>query len=95
MFFHRRPEADDALEGQLVEALRALKGKIPGILELSCGVNLTPERGNGNQVALRVLFKDVESLRAYGPHPAHQAVIPLVERYADSSSIVDYTDPGI
>jgi hypothetical protein len=56
----------------VVKHFLALKDSIPGILELSIGPNITPERGGGFTHALRVLFRDEQSLRIYGPHPEHE-----------------------
>ncbi len=64
------PEAID----RAVQGLRDLKDMIPGILELSCGVNFT-DRGKGFTHGLLVRFTDKAALDGYGPHPAHQAVV--------------------
>lgn len=56
-----------------LDALRALKNEIPGILELTCGENFT-NRSQGFTHALYVRFVDKEALAAYGPHPKHVAV---------------------
>lgn len=90
VFFKRRAGATPELEQQLVAALQGLKDKVPGILELSCGTNITPERGKGFTLALRVLFPDRQALAQYGPHPNHQAVLPLVQQYAEELVVVDY-----
>lgn len=64
------PEQIDAV----MEALRELKAKIPGIVDLSCGENFC-DRAQGFQHGLVVRFTDREALAAYSPHPAHQAVV--------------------
>lgn len=38
---------------------------------MSIGPTITPHRSNGYTHALRVLFKDEASLRAYDGHPEH------------------------
>lgn len=63
----------DAIE-QAVQGLRDLKSKIPGIMDLSCGVNFT-DRGKGFTHALVVRFVDRAALDVYGPHPEHQRVV--------------------
>ena len=60
--------------GKVMTELRELKGKIPGILDLSCGTNFS-ERSKGFTHGLVVRFKDRASLETYGPHPEHQRVV--------------------
>ncbi len=62
-----------AIEAATTE-LRALKGKIEGIVDLSCGANFS-DRAQGFTHGLVVRFTDRAALEAYGPHPAHQYVV--------------------
>jgi len=64
------PQAIDAA----VAELRALKGKIRGIIDLSCGTNFS-DRSAGFTHGLVVRFTDRAALDAYGPNPAHQHVV--------------------
>jgi hypothetical protein len=64
------PEAID----NVLQELRALKGKIDGIVELTCGADFSG-RAQGFTHGLYVRFKDRAALEAYGPHPAHQHVV--------------------
>lgn len=57
-----------------IEALKKLKDKIPGIIDLSCGENFS-ERAKGFQHGLVVKFSDRSALDAYIPHPVHQQVV--------------------
>ncbi len=59
---------------EALNALKALKDKIPGIVDLSCGKNFS-ERNQGFQHALMVRFNDQTSLDNYFPHPEHQEVV--------------------
>ena len=54
--------------------LRALKTKIPGILELTCGVNFT-DRAKGFTHGIVVRFENQAALDTYLPHPEHQRVV--------------------
>ena len=68
---------EEALPQQIdlaLNALKELKNKIPGIVEISCGKNFS-ERNQGFQSALIVRFNDTDSLKAYFPHPEHQKVV--------------------
>jgi hypothetical protein len=74
----------------VIEGLRGLRNEIPGIVDLSCGENFS-ERSEGFHCGLVVRFADRAALDAYGPHPAHQAVVQ--ERLLpirDAVVVVDY-----
>ncbi|WP_379153526.1 Dabb family protein [Paenibacillus sp. sgz5001063] len=77
---------------QLVQTLMALKDAIPGIEELTAGINETEETENihGYTLGLRVTFTDQEALRNYGPHPAHQHFVGLLEGIIENVVVVDY-----
>jgi Stress responsive A/B Barrel Domain len=53
---------------------RGLKGKIAGIVDLSCGANFS-QRAKGYTHGLVVRFTDRAALEAYGPHPEHQRIV--------------------
>lgn len=70
-------QASQAAIDSAVEELRGLKGKIAGIVELSCGANFS-ERAKGFTHGMVVRFTDRAALEAYGPHPEHQRVVQNV-----------------
>ncbi|OXM87127.1 Dabb family protein [Paenibacillus rigui] len=80
------------MEAQLLETLLSFKGRIPGIVELTAGVNVTEETGNmhGYTLGLRVTFTDQEALRQYGPHPMHQQFVGMLDGILDNVVVVDY-----
>ena len=57
-----------------VAELRGLKGKISGVVDLSCGANFS-DRAKGCTHGLVVRFADRAALEAYNPHPEHQRVL--------------------
>lgn len=73
LFKWKENASPEAIENVMTE-LRALKAKIPGIVELSCGANFS-ERAKGYTHGLLVRFKDRAALGTYGPHPEHQRVV--------------------
>ena len=73
LFKWQETATPEAIEAAVTE-LRALKGKIECIVDLSCGVNFS-ERAQGFTHGLVVRFTDRAALDAYGPHPAHQHVV--------------------
>jgi antibiotic biosynthesis monooxygenase (ABM) superfamily enzyme len=88
--FKLKPEITAEQEAEFIAALRNLKGRTPGMVDLSAGRTFTPERGQGFTVGLVVRFEDKESLAAYGPHPNHAPVKEMVARITESVLAVDY-----
>ncbi|MEC0127533.1 Dabb family protein [Paenibacillus pabuli] len=81
---------------ELVAQLLALQEQIPGIVELTAGINVTEETDQiqGFTLGLRVTFEDQEALRAYGPHPAHQAFVASLNEWVENVIVVDYPIPS-
>ncbi|WP_235549448.1 MULTISPECIES: Dabb family protein [unclassified Paenibacillus] len=90
--FRFKENLDPQKEKELLETLLSLKNKIPGIVDLSAGVNVTEETDNvqGYTLGLRVTFEDQESLRQYGPHPAHQQFVKSLEGIIENVIVIDY-----
>lgn len=69
-------------KAEAVARIRDLQGKVPGLLETSVGLNVSP-RGQGYDLAGSMRFADGAALAAYNDHPAHQALLawlgPLVQ----------------
>ena len=80
------PEAVDTAMAEL----RALKDKIPGILDLSCGTNFSV-RAKGYTHGLAIRFKDRAALEAYNPHPEHQRVVQqFINPIRGDTIVLDY-----
>jgi hypothetical protein len=81
-----------AREKELLDKLLAFKGAIPGIVDLSAGINITEETDNihGYSLGLRVTFESREALREYGPHPVHQAFVKSLDGLLENVVVVDY-----
>lgn len=90
--FRFNEQYEPSREQDLVQALLALKKQIPGIIDLTAGVNVTEEKENvhGYTLGLRVTFKNQEALRAYGPHPAHQKFVSMLDGILENVVVVDY-----
>ncbi|MCA0753627.1 Dabb family protein [Paenibacillus sp. N4] len=90
--FKFREPLDQGKERELLDALHALKEAVPGIVELTAGANQTPETDNiqGYTLGLRVTFAHRQALLDYGPHPAHQAFVRLLDGLIDNVIVVDY-----
>lgn len=80
-------------EKNLLRMLLDFKGKkIPGIVDLSAGLNVTGEVENrhGYSLGLRVTFENMEALQEYGPHPVHQEFVSALDGLLDNVVVVDY-----
>lgn len=79
-------------EEELLDVLYSFQSEIPGIVGLTAGVNETTETGNiqGYTLGLRVTFADQKSLLAYGPHPAHQKFVKMLDGIVDNVIVIDY-----
>ena len=81
------PDAVRAVE----EKFRALKGRIPGILDFEWGTNVSPEKlDQGFTHCFFVTFPDAAARDAYLPHPAHQELVALLKPHLDKVLVVDY-----
>jgi hypothetical protein len=67
---------------QHVAALRSLKDRVPGILDLTIGRNFT-DRANGCTHGLSVILADKAALAAYAPHPVHVEVAGALRQDAE------------
>ncbi len=80
--FRWKPGVTDEQKQDVITEIRKLQGQIPGLLETSVGVNVSP-RGQGYELGGVMKFSDRAALDAYGPHPAHQKLltwlIPMIE----------------
>ncbi|ORX83408.1 dabb-domain-containing protein [Basidiobolus meristosporus CBS 931.73] len=70
LFLTLEPMSEEAWE-DLHATFMAMKGQVPGIVDLSIGKNISPERAQGCTHALRVLLEDQKALTVYADHPAH------------------------
>lgn len=81
-----------AKQQELLDQLLSFKGRIPGIVDMSAGINVTEETDNihGYTLGLRVTFEDREALRTYGPHPVHQQFVRSLDGILESVVVADY-----
>jgi hypothetical protein len=90
VFFKFNDNLTEEKAAQLLAKLQAFKGVIPGIIELSAGMNEEIERGRGYTLGLRVTFDSREALEQYGPHPVHQDFVKELAGVIDHVAVVDY-----
>ena len=78
---------------QVTDAFRALKDKIPGILNFEYGINNSPENlDQGFTHIYQMTFKNAEARDKYLPHPQHSKFGDLLGELEilDKVFVVDY-----
>jgi hypothetical protein len=73
----------------LQERLEALEGKIPGLLKIEVGLDITGAE-EAADVVLYSELADWQALEDYQKHPLHQAVVPFVGEIRSERRVVDY-----
>jgi hypothetical protein len=68
------PDTAPETHDEIVAALRALPPQIESIRSYEVTSDLGLQDGNAT-IGVIATFDDVDGWRAYGPHPAHQAVV--------------------
>ena len=73
-----------------VTELRGMKSKIEGIVDLSCGTNVSG-RAKGYGQGMVVRFVDRAALAAFYPHPEHRRILQnFVNPISADILVVDY-----
>ena len=80
-------------EGANAELLQArlmeLAGNIPGLLDIEVGIDFLGSAQSADLV-LTATLESRAALDAYQQHPAHQAVVPLMQAATVERRVVDY-----
>ena len=80
--FRWKPIATEEQKNRAIAEISSFKGKIPGLLEVNVGKNISP-RGQGYETGGVMKFKDPEALAKYPVHPLHTALLawllPLID----------------
>jgi hypothetical protein len=80
--FRLKPGVTEEQQARMLEEIRALQRRIPGILETVVGKNDSP-RGQGYAIGGAMKFRDKAALEAYNLHPVHQELLgwllPLID----------------
>lgn len=74
VLFKWKDEASPTAIAEVMESLKGLSGKIPDIIQLSCGENFSA-RSQGFHHGLVVRFSNRDALATYMSHPLHQEVV--------------------
>lgn len=90
-FFKFKPECTDEDIAEVWRAIEDLPKKIPGILDLTWGVNDSTEGlSEGFTHSFVMLFEDKAARDAYLPHPIHQAAVEIVVPRLEAVIVCDH-----
>ncbi|MFM9278532.1 Dabb family protein [Paenibacillus jiagnxiensis] len=75
-----------------LKTVNSFKASIPGIVDLSAGINVSEETENthGYSLAIRVTFEDQQACRDYGQHPLHLQLLQNIGPWVDGVVVADY-----
>ena len=76
----------------ILDGLRGLQGKLPGIVSITGGDNNSPEgKSHGFNWCFKITFEELAARDAYLPHPDHKAVsAATIHPIADDVLVLDY-----
>ena len=75
----------------MVEAFEALRGQVPGLLELRVGGQPLDD-ADGWDIALFSVFESARALALYNEHPKHLAIKAMVKPWREHRAVVDWVD---
>lgn len=85
---------DSAKSGEIenaMKAIRDLRNKVPGIIDIRCGLN-THKESKGLTHAVLVLASTQEALDAYRRHPDHESAASIVAAMEADGLGCDFED---
>jgi len=83
------PEAKLENARKLKAAIEGLLGKVPELLSMEVGMNLST-KASAYDLVLTSTFDNMETLEIYRVHPEHQKVVELLYEVMESTAVVDY-----
>jgi hypothetical protein len=79
---------DPALAPEAVQRLEALVGRVPALRTLEAGVDVLRSEASYD-VSLVTTHDDLEGLRAYADHPAHQEFLAWLRPHLAARAVTD------
>lgn len=73
----------------VVHTLEAMRGKVPGLREMTVGANIK-KGGECWDVALYTVFENAKALAAYKSHPLHDLVVQQLKSIKTARAEVDF-----
>lgn len=90
VFFKFKDDSSQEDVQRVVEAFRALPGKIKEIRGFQLGENISPQRADGYTHCFFLTFDDEAGREVYLPHPDHKEFGSVLRPHLDKVFVVDY-----
>ncbi len=87
--FQWKPQTTEADKQRAAASIRALQGKIPGLIETTYNANTSP-RSQGFTHGGVMKFRDAAALQAYFTHPVHQELVDWLMPLLALAAELDY-----
>jgi len=86
------PNVTTAEQEEAVKQVHAFKDTIPGIIDLSAGINVSEEveHKQGYTLGIRVTFSNRQACRDYIKHSLHQNLLQRIGPLVEGIVVVDY-----
>jgi transcriptional regulator of nitric oxide reductase len=91
-FFRFKKEVDQEGLNEIARQFRAFKGIIPGLVEISSGINVTEDQvyGKDYNLGLRMLFASQADFDAYVVNPLHTEISIKVSAVMETAAVCDF-----
>ena len=85
-----KPATSETERAEVIDGIRGLPGRIPGIGALHEGPSVSPEGlEQGHDYAFAMMFDSIAARDAYLPHPAHLEVASRIQATAERVTVFD------
>ncbi|WP_367398167.1 Dabb family protein [Paenibacillus sp. MSJ-34] len=87
-----KPDVSIEVKESAIKRAHDFKGNIPGIVELSAGINVTNEIEHMHvfTLGIRVTFENQQACREYIQHPLHQGLLQSIGPFVEGIVVMDY-----
>ncbi|CAN5747880.1 hypothetical protein BH23ACT11_BH23ACT11_11090 [soil metagenome] len=89
VLFAVRDDASEEDVADLLSSIRALKGSVGSVVDLSVGADFSGRTGEYTH-ALFARFEDRDGLQTYAEHPDHLAVVEKLAERTTGRIVADY-----
>lgn len=87
-----KPDVAFTEKEDAIKRVHDFKGNIPGIVDISAGINITEEveHMHGFTLGIRVTFENQQACRNYIQHPLHQNLLQSIGPFVEGIVVMDY-----
>lgn len=87
-----KPDVAITEKEDAIKRVHDFKGNIPGIVDISAGINITEEveHMHGFTLGIRVTFENQQACRNYIQHPLHQNLLQSIGPFVEGIVVMDY-----